>query len=495
MSGQGCENLWRAALSSSYGRCIFGSCVALAVLPLLVAGEEVSAVQVVIESVTEALKEDALSTIAQFAAILGGFCVFLWVILRSKVFLFLLCTTGALIAVGVGLLQQPKYAEAVVRTIVDKGGIPVSVFDHVKITDDSAWWDIIIRGNLGIAEAWMHGKAEVEPLPMFIKLLNGTSIGTRRTQGSDFLSTFVNVIAAPLGMAAQTINQQTRKLSKRVAEVHYDAGNDLYEKMLGPSMSYTCAYWKDANNLDEAQTAKFNLIFRKLQLPPSEHMKVADLGMGWGTLASYVHRESQGSAEVIGVSLSKEQVSWAQANLQKPGLRFIWQDYREICEDPAQMGTFDRVYSVGMLEHVGYKNHAGFFKCIKALLKPDGLAVVHSIGEPDFVPVSDAFLDKYIFPGAVIPTLSSLTANFEKDFILEDFHNFGHDYAKTLAAWSVNAEEFFRENPTAYSEEFKRMWRYYLQMCEALFELRINQLWQFVLSPRPTYRKGIERQL
>eukprot|EP00415_Alexandrium_ostenfeldii_P000711 UN0711 len=198
--------------------------------------------------------------------------------------------------------------------------------------------------------------------------------------------------------------------------------------------------------------------------------------------------------KVTGVSLSEEQVKWAQSNLAKPGLSFVFQDYRDHCEDETKVGTYDRVYSIGMLEHVGFKNHASFFKCVKRLLKPDGLAVVHTIGEPDFVPVSDPFLDKYIFPGAVIPALSSLAPAIENDFILEDFQNFGHDYARTLEAWNVNAEAFFKENPKAYTPEFQRMWHYYLKMCEALFELRINQLWHFVLSPRPASRRGIDRQ-
>merc|ERR1719440_1166984 len=148
-----------------------------------------------------------------------------------------------------------------------------------------------------------------------------------------------------------------------------------------------------------------------------------------------------------------------------------------------------------MMEHIGYKNYEPFFRCIKSLLKPDGLAVVHSIGEPDFVSASDPFLDKYIFPGAVIPAMSTMTKAFENDFILEDWQNFGHDYSKTLAAWGVNSRKFFKDNPKAYTAEFQRMWDYYLKLCESLFELRINQLWHFVLSPRPTYRKGIERQL
>jgi len=272
---------------------------------------------------------------------------------------------------------------------------------------------------------------------------------------------------------------------------HYDAGNDLYEVMLGPSMSYTCAYWKGAKTLDEAQTNKFDLIYRRLELEPG--MKVADLGMGWGTAAQYVH--AQGKVDVTGVSLSEEQVKWATAKLSKPGLRFIHQDYRDHCEDPAHIGSYDRIYSIGMLEHVGFKNHASFFKCVKKLLKPDGLAVVHTIGEPDFVPASDAFLDKYIFPGAVIPALSSVSAAIENDFILEDFQNFGYDYARTLAEWDINSKKFFKENPRAYTPEFQRMWEYYLKLCEALFELRINQLWHFVLSPRPATRNRIKRVL
>lgn len=256
-------------------------------------------------------------------------------------------------------------------------------------------------------------------------------------------------------------------------------------------MSYTCAYWKGANNLDQAQTNKLDLVHRKLELQPG--MKVVDLGMGWGTAAAYMNEF--GKVDVTGVSLSKEQVSWASNNIAKDGLRFIWSDYRAHCEDPNVAGTYDRVYSMGFLEHVGYKNLEPFFACVKKLLKPDGLAVVHTIGEPDFVPAGDPFFEKYIFPGAVIPTMSSLTVAYENHFILEDWQNFGYDYAKTLAAWNVNSKKFFEEKPDAYTPEFQRMWDYYLKMCESLFELRINQLWHFVLSPRPAMRKGVDRQL
>lgn len=399
-----------------------------------------------------------------------------------------------LVAVVLGVLnwalQQPGNAEAVVRKIVEVGGISQDVFKHVEFFDDTAWYDIITKGNLGVAEAYMHGKIKVDTLPFFITMLNGTSVGTRRMEGADYLAQIISLTSLPTTLAGYLTNQQTKERSTRVTKQHYDAGNDLYESMLGPSMSYTCAYWKGATTLDQAQENKFNLIFRKLQLEPG--MKVADLGMGWGTAAEYMHKH--GNVDVTGVSLSEQQVKWASEHLTKPGLRFIWQDYRDHCEDPKQIGTYDRIYSIGMLEHVGYKNLSPFFRCVKKLLKPTGLAVVHTIGEPDFLAAMDPFLDKYIFPGAVIPALSSVIGAIEKDFILEDYQNFGYDYAKTLAAWWDNAQVFFEKNPKAYTPEFQRMWDYYLRMCEALFELRINQLYHFVLSPRPATRQGIERQ-
>jgi len=388
-------------------------------------------------------------------------------------------------------LQDPKNSKAAVEQIVKLGGISQTVFDHVQVIDESAWYDIITKGNLGVAEGYMHGKLKVDPLKFFFAILNGTSVGTRRTEGSDMLKVVTSIVSLPTDLAGYLTNQQTKEHSTRVTKQHYDAGNDLYERMLGPSMSYTCAYWKGAKNLDEAQHNKFDLIRRKLELQPG--MKVADLGMGWGTAAAHMHKEA--GVEVNGVSLSEQQVKWASENLAKPGLKFIWTDYRNHCDDPKFIGYYDRIYSIGMLEHIGYKNFHSFFACVKKLLKPEGLAVIHTIGEPDFVPASDPFLEKYIFPGAVIPTMPHVTAALEKHFILEDWQNFGHDYARTLEAWDVNAKAFFKEKPDAYTPEFQRMWEYYLKMCEALFELRLNQLWHFVISPRPAARKRIDRQL
>jgi len=412
------------------------------------------------------------------------------------------------------LLRQPVYAEAAVRKLVEVGGIPQDIWKTIEVVDDSAWYDIITGLNLGIAEGYMAGKIKMDPLQFFFALLNDTALGTRRKDGGNVMGYIVPVLNAPTVLAGYLTNVQTPTQSKYMVNSTYDVSRDLYEAMLGPSMSYTCAYWKDskdldqaagqdrwasglhpvskaAKDLDQAQLNKFNLIFRKLETQPG--MKVAELGVGWGTAAKYMHE--QGQVDVTGVSLSEGQVKWAREHHSAPGLRFVAQDYRDFCEDPSHIGKYDRVYSMGMLEHIGHKNFDSYFKCVKKLLKPEGLAVIHSIGEPDFLPASDPFLDKYIFPGAVIPSLSTVLPAIENLFIVEDFQNFGYDYAKTLAAWSDTSVAFFKANPQAYTPEFQRMWEYYLRMCEALFELRINQLWHFVLSPRPAHRKGIARQL
>jgi len=389
--------------------------------------------------------------------------------------------------------QQPAHAEAIVKHFFAAGGIPDSVWNHVEVVDDSFWFDVIVKQNVGIGEGYMRGKVKLELLPFFVALLNGTSLGTRWAiqDGFPIFKYIFALTQLPRDLTGYLANMQTRDLSVRVAKTHYDVGNDLYEAMLGPTMAYTCAYWKGAQDLDQAQINKWNLIFRKLESSPG--MKVIDIGMGFGTTAKYMR--DMGQLDVTGVSNSEEQVKWATAHVAGPGLRFILSDYRDICEDAAHVGTYDRLYTIGFLEAVGHHNLRSFFKCAKALLKPDGLAVVQTIGTVDFEPGVEAFTEKYIFPGGNIPALPSILSGAADLFVLEDFQNIGYDYATTLASWSNNSESFFKQRPKAYSPEFQRMWAYYLRMAQANFELRLLQLWHLVLSPQPVTRNGIARQL
>jgi len=220
-------------------------------------------------------------------------------------------------------------------------------------------------------------------------------------------------------------------------------------------------------------------------------MNVLDLGCGWGTAAAYIHEKS--AVNITGVNLAKEHILWASENLAKPGLRFVLQDFRDHCADSRLHGTYDRIYSIGMMEHVGTSNNDILFSCLKNLLKPDGLAVIHTIGELAYSD-TDPWFDKYIFPGTTIPSLRYMSASWEPYLILEDFQNFGYDYSLTLDEWAKNYETFMRtnENPK-YTDRFHRMMMFYLRLCEGLFKHRINQLYQFVFTPRGTARIGVQR--
>ena len=267
------------------------------------------------------------------------------------------------------------------------------------------------------------------------------------------------------------VNRQKGRRAFEVGEQHYDVGNDLYERMLDKRMIYTCAYWQDAKNLDEAQEHKLELVCRKLKLEPG--MKVLDIGSGWGGAARYMAEHYD--VEVVGVSVSKEQV--AMANEQAKGLNvdFRLQDYRDIDEQ------FDRIYSLGMFEHVGFKNYQTFFEVTHRSLKDGGLFLLHTIGHWQTSEKVDPWIERYIFPNSILPSAEIIANHSAKLFSIEDWQNFGLDYVKTLKAWNDNTEAAWPELE-GYDEEFQRKWHYYLQGCSAAFQSYRNHLWQVVLS-------------
>jgi cyclopropane-fatty-acyl-phospholipid synthase len=278
------------------------------------------------------------------------------------------------------------------------------------------------------------------------------------------------------------VNQQTRRRARRNVEEHYDLGSDVFEGMLDPYMQYTCGYWKTATTLDQAQIDKLDLICRKLDLRPG--MTVLDLGCGWGGLARFA-AERYG-VRVTGVTLSADQVGWAErrgtiGSAAGGSVEFRLTDYREVA------GEFDRVTMVGMLEHVGPKNHRTAMRVVRDRLKPDGLALVHTIAARDSFPNLDhselAWINKRIFPGGVLPSLKQVGRAVDGLLVIEDLHNFGAHYDPTLMAWTANFERSWAALRGKYGERFFRMWRYYLLACAGGFRARDYQLWQMVLSP------------
>ena len=266
-------------------------------------------------------------------------------------------------------------------------------------------------------------------------------------------------------------NRQTTRRAKSNASSHYDIGNDLYEHMLDKNMIYSCAYWKSATNLDDAQEAKLELICQKLHL--KKGMALLDIGCGWGGFAAYAAKRY--GVRVTGITPAAEQVRLARERTKGLPVTIEQKDYREIS------GKFDRIVSIGMLEHVGPKNYAVFFERCKEMLKGDGIMLHHTIGNNRSVNRTAPWMDKYIFPGGVVPSLAQIARSVEKQLVIEDLHNFGPYYDKTLMAWHENFVKNYPQLKDKYDERFYRMWNFYLLTCAALFRTRNMQLWQIVM--------------
>ncbi|MDR5899937.1 cyclopropane fatty acyl phospholipid synthase [Halomonas vilamensis] len=325
--------------------------------------------------------------------------------------------------------------------------------------------DALSRGNLGLGESYMDGAWDADELDNFFYHL-------LRARLPDQINPQKLVFHH---LRTRLLNLQTAKRAFQVGEAHYDLGNEFYAAMLDQRMTYTCGYWKDAKNLDEAQEAKLDLICRKLELKPG--MRVLDIGCGWGSFMAYA-AEHYG-VECVGLTISKEQTEYGK-RLMKSGLpvEFRLQDYRDETEQ------FDRIVSIGMFEHVGRKNYREFMEVANRCLKDDGLFLLHTIGKNVRGTSPDPWIDKYIFPNGELPALGQVTDAAEPLFVIEDVHNFGADYDKTLMAWHDNFEANWPHFKEQFSERFYRMWRYYLLSCAGAFRARDIQLWQFVLSKK-----------
>lgn len=321
---------------------------------------------------------------------------------------------------------------------------------------------IFAQGNLGLGEAYMDGAWEAERLDEFFHRL----LSARLDRQVQPLRMMLHALRARL------VNLQSSRRAWQVGRVHYDLGNAFYAAMLDPRMTYTCGYWKNAGNLAEAQEAKLELICRKLRLEPG--MRVLDIGCGWGSFLGYA-AERYG-VQGVGVTISKEQAIWASQRYAGLPLEFRLQDYRQIEEH------FDRIASVGMFEHVGHKNHRVFMEVATRCLAEDGLFLLHTIGKNDRSSSTDPWIDRYIFPNGDVPSLGQIGDAANDLLILEDLHNFGADYDKTLTAWCHNFEKAWPQFADQLGERFRRMWRYYLLSCAGAFRARDLQLWQLVLS-------------
>jgi cyclopropane-fatty-acyl-phospholipid synthase len=272
------------------------------------------------------------------------------------------------------------------------------------------------------------------------------------------------------------LHSQSRKKSLDVGREHYDIGNDLYECMLDKNMVYTCAYWKNAKSLDEAQEQKLHLICQKLYFKPG--MTVLDIGCGWGSFAKFAAQNY--GVSVVGITISKEQLRLAKERCQGLPVEIRFQDYRDLLHEKSEQ--YDRVVSIGMFEHVGDQHYPKYMQVVFHCLKSEGLFLLHTIGSNATDRSINKWINAYIFPHGQLPSIGQIGQAIEKRFVMEDWHNFGSYYDLTLMAWHANLNSHWDKLKDHYSDRFHRMWNYYLLSCAGSFRARKNQLWQIVLS-------------
>jgi cyclopropane-fatty-acyl-phospholipid synthase len=335
----------------------------------------------------------------------------------------------------------------------------------ITVHNESFYDRVLSKGSLGLGESYMEGWWDSQSVDGVIQRVLSAHLDERMTFNWQTVYAYLKAIFT---------NLQDKKGSLQVIDRHYQLGNDLYAAMLDPTMTYSCGYWKEATDLHEAQKAKYDLICRKLRLQPG--MKVLDIGCGWGGFAKYA--AEQYGVCVTGITLSKNQVEYAQQACAGLPVEILLRDYRDVNE------RFDRVLEIGMFEHVGEKNYRTFMEIVHKVLKPNGLFMLHTIGGNTSTAVGDPWITQYIFPNGHIPSIAQVGTSIEGLFVMEDWHNFGVDYDKTLMAWFANFDANWSKLEGKYGNRFYRMWKYYLLACAGAFRARDIQLWQVLLSKK-----------
>jgi cyclopropane-fatty-acyl-phospholipid synthase len=353
-----------------------------------------------------------------------------------------------------------------------KRGLPAVV---VGIRNWKTVRTIMANPALALGEAYMDGDLVYEQGGIYDFLdLVGRNFGNRKIPFSGLFGD----LRRKLHVRRTQANARDR--ARRNVEHHYDLSGDLYRRFLDSDLQYSCAYFPFAGaSLEEAQAAKKRHIAAKLLLRPGD--RVLDIGSGWGGLAMTLAEES--GADVTGVTLSQEQLMASSERAQKRGLsehvRFELADYRDV------KGQFDRIVSVGMFEHVGVPNYATFFRTVARLLKEDGVALIHSIGQCHGPGYTSPFIDKYIFPGGYIPALSEVLPAVEAaGLFVTDIEILRLHYAETLREWRKRYEAQRDEIRALYDERFCRMWDYYLAAAEVSFRYGDHMVFQLQISKK-----------
>lgn len=362
-----------------------------------------------------------------------------------------------------------------IQDLLSRAGITVGGTEpqDIQVRNSGFYTRVLREGPLGLGESYMDAWWDCEAIDQFIDRVLRAHVDQEVKRSVGLLW---------YAARARIFNLQRPARAFQVGRHHYDLDNDLYRAMLDKRMNYTCGYWRNATTLDQAQEAKLELVCRKIGLKPE--MTVLELGCGFGAFAGYA-AEKYG-ARVLGLTVSKRQVELGMELYRKLPVELRLEDYRKAT------GSYDRVISIGIMEHVGHKNHRTYMEVVDRTLKPGGVAFVHTIGNNTDTLATNPWTAKYIFPNSMIPSIAQLSKAMEGLFVIEDVHNIGPDYDKTLMAWHDNFERAWPELKKRYDERFYRTWRFYLLSSAGGFRARSNQLWQIVMTregtPQPNCR-------
>ena len=349
-------------------------------------------------------------------------------------------------------------------------------------------WDITVnrgrlyrralRGSLGIGEAYIDGDWDCRALDeMFRRVLAASKLNSPLFRAARALKV----------LQSRLTNLQTPRRARAVAEEHYDIDHRMYALFLGPWNQYTCCFFDGTDDLEQAEVIKLEMLCDKLELQPGD--RLLDIGCGWGGFAKYA--ATTRGCEVTGISLSAEQIRYASEYTRGLPVAIRRLDYREL--PGSGLAPFDKISIVGMIEHVGYKNYGTLMRVVHEMLKPNGLFLLHTIGNSERTTIVDPWLEKYIFRNSMAPAMSQLADATDGCFVIEDWENYGQYYVPTLQAWydRFNANwDRIRSLKTAraFDERFRRMWNYYLMSSKAAFEAGLVHLWQLVMTRRGSGR-------
>ena len=361
-------------------------------------------------------------------------------------------------------MTQEKYIQAL-QDLFTLAGVRINgdrPWDISIHNPDLCAW-ILSGGSLALGESYMDGWWDCDTLDQFFYKILKAKLDIKVR---DLKHVFRAVLKAKL------TNPQKKSKAYIIGKHHYDKGNDLYRNTLDRRMVYSCGYWENAETLDDAQEAKLELICRKVGLRPGQ--RILDIGCGWGSFVKYAAENYR--AEAVGITVSEEQVKLARDFCEGLPVEIRLQDYRDLDE------KFDHIISVGMFEHVGYKNYRTFMEVVNRCLKPEGHFLLHTIGGTVSVKSIDPWIGKYIFPNSMLPSPKQITEAAEGIFVLRDWHSFGTHYDKTLMAWHSNFVKNWDRLKDTYDKRFYRMWTYYLLSCAGSFRANKNQLWEIVFT-------------